>query len=82
MQLISISNLDARRMHALALNDNKPIRIVYIALSVITGYVIDFSPVIYYMCNFDCVAKRISVCCEKCVRVDCSTLSRKKEKKE
>lgn len=51
-----ICNLVTHEMHAFTLKNDKPIRIVYIALIVINGYVIDFSSVIYYMCN-DCVAE-------------------------
>lgn len=67
-------------MHAFTLKNDKPIRIVYIALIVINGYVIDFSSVIYYMCN-DCVAEKINVYLEKRVHVH-FRYSRRKKKEE
>ena len=44
-------------------------RVKYIALIVTNGYVIDFSPVIYYMCINDCVAEQIDVYLEKRIHV-------------
>lgn len=66
-------------MHAFTLKNDKPIRIVYIALIVINGYVIDFSSVIYYMCN-DCVAEQINVYLEKRVHVHFRYSRRKKRR--
>lgn len=56
--IVRISNLIAREMHAFTFKNDKPMRVVYIALIVVNGCVIDFSPVIYYMRIDDCVPDR------------------------
>lgn len=69
-------------MHAFTFKDDKPMRVVYIALIVINGYVIDFSPVIYYMCINDCVAGQIDVYLEKHIHVHFRYILVEKKKKK